>query len=283
MATRTSARVLRYGLADDADVRATDVTVDETGAASFTVTAPFGTDPQDLITVVEQTGYTATLPAAEPPSSEEEAPQDRELTALRQRLIGSAVLAVPVILLAMVPALQFDYWGFASLVLATPVVFWAGWPFHRATWTNLRHGAATMDTLISVGTLSAWLWSVVALFFGTAGDRGMTHAFELTISRSDGLGSIYLEVAAGVTAFVLAGRYAEARARRRSGAALDALMDLAATEASVLRDGREVRLPVNRVVVGDRFVVRPGEKIATDGAVVSGTSAVGISHQPSRV
>ncbi len=242
-----------------------------------TVTAPFGTDPQDLITVVEQTGYTATLPAAEPPSSEEEAPQDRELTALRQRLIGSAVLAVPVILLAMVPALQFDYWGFASLVLATPVVFWAGWPFHRATWTNLRHGAATMDTLISVGTLSAWLWSVVALFFGTAGDRGMTHAFELTISRSDGLGSIYLEVAAGVITFILMGRYFEKRSKRRAGDALRALLELGAKEVAVLRGGTEVRIPVEELSVGDEFVVRPGEKVATDGVITSGTSAIDAS------
>ncbi|MFX4287935.1 heavy metal translocating P-type ATPase [Janibacter sp. G349] len=242
-----------------------------------TVTAPFGTDPQDLITVVEQTGYTATLPAAEPPSSEEEAPQDRELTALRQRLIGSAVLAVPVILLAMVPALQFDYWGFASLVLATPVVFWAGWPFHRATWTNLRHGAATMDTLISVGTLSAWLWSVVALFFGTAGDRGMTHAFELTISRTDGLGSIYLEVAAGVITFILMGRYFEKRSKRRAGDALRALLELGAKEVAVLRGGAEVRIPVEELSVGDEFVVRPGEKVATDGVITSGTSAIDAS------
>ena len=242
-----------------------------------TVTAPFGTDPQDLITVVEQTGYTATLPAAQPPSWEEEAPQDRELTALRQRLIGSAALAVPVIAMAMVPALQFDYWGFASLVLATPVVFWAGWPFHRATWTNLRHGAATMDTLISVGTLSAWLWSVVALFFGTAGDRGMTHAFELTISRADGLGSIYLEVAAGVITFILMGRYFEKRSKRRAGDALRALLELGAKEVAVLRGGTEVRIPVEQLSVGDEFVVRPGEKVATDGVITAGTSAIDAS------
>ncbi|WP_306514311.1 heavy metal translocating P-type ATPase [Janibacter hoylei] len=243
-----------------------------------TVTAPFGTDPQDLITVVEQTGYTATLPAAAPPSSEdEEGPEDRELTSLRQRLIGAAVLSVPVIAMAMIPALQFDYWGFASLVLATPVVFWAGWPFHKATWTNLRHGEATMDTLITVGTLSAWLWSVIALFFGTAGDRGMTHAFELTISRTDGLSSIYLEVAAGVITFILMGRYFEKRSKRRAGDALRALLELGAKEVAVLRGGTEVRIPVEELSVGDEFVVRPGEKVATDGVITSGTSAIDAS------
>lgn len=243
-----------------------------------TVTAPFGTDPQDLITVVEQTGYTATLPAAAPPSSEdEEGPEDRELTSLRQRLIGAAVLSVPVIAMAMIPALQFDYWGFASLVLATPVVFWAGWPFHKATWTNLRHGEATMDTLITVGTLSAWLWSVIALFFGTAGDRGMTHAFELTISRTDGLSSIYLEVAAGVITFILMGRYFEKRSKRQAGAALRALLELGAKEVAVLRDGSEVRIPIEDLTVGDEFVVRPGEKVGTDGVITSGSSAIDAS------
>lgn len=166
------------------------------------VTGPEGLDVADLIAEVEKTGYTATLPA--PPRAEVEgenagdAPDDRELRSLRQRVIGSAALATPVVAMAMVPALQFDYWGFASLVLAAPVVVWAGWPFHRAALMNLRHGAATMDTLISVGTTAALLWSVVALFFGTAGQPGVVHPFELTISRSDGMSHIYLEVAAGV-------------------------------------------------------------------------------------
>ena len=179
--------------------------------------------------------------------------------------------------MAMIPVLQFDYWGFASLVLAAPVVVWAGWPFHRAALMNLRHGAATMDTLISVGTTAALIWSVVALFFGTAGQPGVVHPFELTISRSDGLGHIYLEVAAGVITFVLLGRYFEKRSKRRAGAALRALLELGAKEVAVLRDGAEQRISVDELAVGDEFVVRPGEKIATDGVVVSGTSAVDAS------
>ncbi|MFC9032419.1 heavy metal translocating P-type ATPase [Streptomyces arboris] len=234
---------------------------------------------QDLIATVEATGYTAEEPP--PPDTErgegaESAPDDG-LTALRQRLITSLVLAVPVIAMAMIPALQFDNWQWLSLTLAAPVVTYAGWPFHRAAWTNLRHGAATMDTLISVGTSAAFLWSVWALFFGTAGMTGMTHPFELTIARSDGAGNIYLEAAAGVTAFILAGRWFEARSKRKAGAALRALMELGAKEVTVLRGGREVTVPTAELQVGDRFVVRPGEKIATDGKVVEGSSAVDAS------
>ncbi|WP_324795373.1 heavy metal translocating P-type ATPase [Streptomyces cyaneofuscatus] len=236
---------------------------------------------QDLISTVEATGYTAQEPP--PPeeakrggTAETEEP-DRELTALRQRLVTALVLAVPVIAMAMIPALQFDNWQWLSLTLAAPVVTYAGWPFHRAAWTNLRHGAATMDTLISVGTSAAFLWSVWALFFGTAGMTGMTHPFELTIARSDGAGNIYLEAAAGVTAFILAGRWFEARSKRKAGAALRALMELGAKEVTVLRGGREVTVPTTELQVGDRFVVRPGEKIATDGKVVEGSSAVDAS------
>ncbi|WP_420712491.1 heavy metal translocating P-type ATPase [Streptomyces sp. CB00316] len=237
---------------------------------------------QDLISTVEATGYTAQ----EPPPPETgggkggtaaESEPDDGLTALRQRLITSLVLAVPVIAMAMIPALQFDNWQWLSLTLAAPVVTYAGWPFHRAAWTNLRHGAATMDTLISVGTTAAFLWSVWALFFGTAGMTGMTHPFELTIARSDGAGNIYLEAAAGVTAFILAGRWFEARSKRKAGAALRALMELGAKEVTVLRGGREVTVPTAELQVGDRFVVRPGEKIATDGRVVEGSSAVDAS------
>ncbi|MGW1204486.1 heavy metal translocating P-type ATPase [Streptomyces cyaneofuscatus] len=236
---------------------------------------------QDLISTVEATGYTAQEPpppeeAKKSGTAETEEP-DRELTALRQRLITSLVLAVPVIAMAMIPALQFDNWQWLSLTLAAPVVVYAGWPFHRAAWTNLRHGAATMDTLISVGTSAAFLWSVWALFFGTAGMTGMTHPFELTIARSDGAGNIYLEAAAGVTAFILAGRWFEARSKRKAGAALRALMELGAKEVTVLRGGREVTVPTAELQVGDRFVVRPGEKIATDGKVVEGSSAVDAS------
>lgn len=246
------------------------------------ITGPGGLDPQALIAEVEKTGYTAILPAPPQSSSgytgdESESSEDTELRALRQRLIGSAVLSVPVIAMAMIPALQFDYWGFASLVLAAPVVVWAGWPFHRATWMNLKQGTATMDTLISVGTTSAMLWSIVALFFGTAGEPGTVHPFELTISHTDGLGNIYLEVAAGVITFILMGRYFEKRSKRTAGAALRALLELGAKEVSVLRDGTEQQVPIEQLAVGDEFVVRPGEKIATDGTVTSGSSAIDAS------
>ncbi|OLT40119.1 copper-translocating P-type ATPase [Serinicoccus sp. CNJ-927] len=246
------------------------------------VTAPAGYDAQLLIAEVEKTGYTAELPtpkgaAAPGDENEGESREDAELRTLRQRLIGSAVLAIPVIAMAMIPALQFDYWGFASLALAAPVVIWAGWPFHKAAWMNLKHGAATMDTLISVGTSAAMIWSIIALFFGTAGDRGVVHPFELTISRSDGLGHIYLEVAAGVVTFILLGRYFEKRSKRRAGAALRALLELGAKEVSVLRDGKEERISIEDLSVGDHFVVRPGEKIATDGTITFGSSAIDAS------
>ena len=277
------------------------------------VTAPQGYDPRALVAEVQKTGYTAAVP--EPPASADltgPAPEDRELTSLRQRLMGSIVLSVPVIVLAMTPALQFTYWQWLSLALAAPVVVWAAWPFHRAAWMNLRQRAATMDTLISIGVSAAFLWSLYALFFGRAGEPGMTHAFEWTIRPGDGAGDIYLEVAAGVTMFVLAGRYFEQRAKRRAGAALRALLELGAKDVAVLRAGTsspgagtssgassrpaatgvpspaagasspgtglvEVRIPIADLRVGDEFVVRPGEKIATDGVVVSGTSTIDVS------
>jgi Cu+-exporting ATPase len=192
-------------------------------------------------------------------------------------LLGSLVLSVPVVALAMIPALQFTYWQWISLMLAAPVIVWAALPFHRAAWANLRHGAATMDTLISMGTLAAFAWSLYALLWGGAGMPGMKHPFELTIERSAGGDNIYLEVAAGVTTFILAGRYFEARSKRRAGAALRALLSLGAKDVTVLRDGREERVPIDTLAVGDRFVVRPGEKIATDGVVESGSSAVDAS------
>ncbi|WP_228925985.1 cation-translocating P-type ATPase [Streptomyces sp. DH7] len=206
-----------------------------------------------------------------------EAEREAPIGALRRRLVVSAVLAVPVVLLAMVPALQFDYWQWLSLTLAAPVVVWGGLPFHRAAWTNAKHGAATMDTLVSLGTLAAFGWSLWALFLGDAGMPAMRHGFDLTVSRADAGSTIYLEVAAGVVTFILLGRYLEARAKRRSGAALRALMDLGARDVAVLRAGREIRVPAGELVVGDRFVVRPGEKIATDGTVVEGSSAVDAS------
>ncbi|GAA0953291.1 heavy metal translocating P-type ATPase [Nonomuraea longicatena] len=240
------------------------------------VTFPEGLDPQDLIATVESAGYTAALP--KPPKAEaaagEGAADDDELRPLRNRLVTALTLSVPVIAMAMVPALQFEYWQWLSLTLAAPVVVYAGWPFHKAAWTNLRHGAATMDTLVSIGTIAAFLWSLWALFFGTAGVPGMTHPFEFTIERTDGSMNIYLEAAAGVTAFILAGRYFESRSKRRAGAALRALLELGAKDVE-LADGR--RIPTDELKVGDTFVVRPGEKIATDGVIVEGTSAVDAS------
>lgn len=244
------------------------------------VTFADGVQVADLIATVEKTGYTAEEPPPPRPApgTEPEAPApDAELGALRHRLLVSALLAAPVVLLSMIPALQFDNWQWLSLTLAAPVVVWGGAPFHRAAWTNLRHGAATMDTLVSVGTLAAFGWSLWALFFGDAGMPGMHDEFRLTVSRMDGASTIYLEVAAGVVALILLGRYLEARSKRRAGAALKALMELGAKDVAVLREGREVRIPVSSLAVGDRFVVRPGEKIATDGTVVEGVSAVDAS------
>jgi Cu+-exporting ATPase len=246
------------------------------------VSYPAAIDIADLIATVEKTGYTAEEPP--PPASTadvregEAAPAaDGELLSLRQRLYVSLVLTAPVVLMAMVPSLQFDNWQWLSLTLAAPVVVWGAFPFHKAAWTNARHGAATMDTLVSIGTLAAFGWSLWALFFGHAGMPGMRHAFELTVSRTDGSSSIYLEAAAGVTTFILAGRYLEAKSKRKAGAALRALLELGAKDVAVLRGGKEVRLPVAELTVGDRFVVRPGEKVATDGTVVEGASAVDAS------
>lgn len=243
------------------------------------VTVPEGYDPAALIAEVEKTGYSASLPA--PKGVVRDAgdldAEDPELRSLRTRLIGAVVLTVPVIAMAMIPALQFTYWQWASLALAAPVILWAAWPFHRAAWMNLRHGTATMDTLISLGTSAAFLWSLYALFFGTAGTPGMTHPFEFALAPSDGAANIYLEVGAGVTMFILAGRYFEKRSKKQAGAALRALLELGAKDVAVLRGGVETKVPVEDLQVGDEFVVRPGEKIATDGIVVSGTSAVDAS------
>ncbi|HKY67812.1 MAG TPA: cation transporter, partial [Acidimicrobiales bacterium] len=250
------------------------------------VDAPPDVTPDDLVAAVEAAGYGARVrPSAAAAGRGATGDADAVATgaavdptrALRDRLVASAVLAVPVVVLAMVPALQFDAWQWLSLTLAAPVVTWGARPFHRAAWTNLRHGTATMDTLISVGVLAAFGWSLYALFLGDAGDPTLRHGFSLAPERGMGSSQIYLEVAAGVTVFILAGRYAEARAKRRSGAALRALLELGAKDVAVLRDGREQRVPVDDLVVGDRFVVRPGEKVATDGTVVEGTSAIDAS------
>jgi Cu+-exporting ATPase len=248
-----------------------------TEKAKVTVSGSVTTD--DLVSAVEAVGYSAALPRTSTPSvASDVAPTESDSAApLRQRLLMSTVLAVPVILMAMVPSLQFDGWQWLSLTLAAPVVTWGAWPFHRAAWANLRHAAATMDTLISVGTIAAFAWSLYALFLGDAGVIGMRHGFSFTPERGMGSSQIYLEVAAGVTVFILAGRYFEARAKRRSGAALRALLELGAKDVAVLRDGAEIRIPVEELAVDDLFVVRPGEKVATDGVVIDGTSAIDAS------
>jgi Cu+-exporting ATPase len=247
------------------------------------VSFPAELTTDELVSAVEAAGYHAAVPRPRGQDAEESegGQADDPERSLRERLFVSIALTIPVIVMAMVPALQFTNWQWLSLTLAAPVVIWAAWPFHRAAWVNLRHGTSTMDTLISLGTLAAFGWSIYALFWGTAGTPGMTHPFELTIARSDGAANIYLEAAAGVTTFILAGRYFETRSKRRAGAALLALMELGAKEVSVLRDGPdgpvEERISTDDLAVGMRFVVRPGEKIATDGTVDEGTSAVDAS------
>ena len=227
-------------------------------------------EPSALVGAVEAAGYHAVLPAA---ADEAPAAPD-ETAALRFRLILSAVLSLPVLLVSMIPALQFDNWQWLALTAATPVVLWGAWPFHRAAWANLRHGTATMDTLISLGTLAAWLWSLYALVFGDAGMAGMRMSFDLIPEQGEGANHIYLETAAVVTTFILAGRYFEARAKRSAGAALKALLELGAKEVTLV-DGRTIA--VDALAVGDEFIVRPGEKVATDGVVVEGRSAVDMS------
>ena len=250
------------------------------------VRAGTGVTVADLIATVEATGYTAELPVppaastqndpANPQAASADKP-DPELAALRQRLLISATLTIPVVLMAMIPVLQFPNWQWASLTLASPVVVWGAWPFHRAAWVNLRHGAATMDTLISIGVSAAYLWSLYALFFGDAGMTGMTMGFSLFGHEDSNTSSIYLEVAAAVTVFILLGRYLETKAKVSSGAALRALAAMGAKDVAILRNGVEVRRPISELEVGDEFVVRPGEKIATDGLVLDGTSAVDTS------
>src|SRR3954452_2518909 len=246
-------------------------------------------DPADIapaqiveaVEAVESAGYQAALPSLERSGEPERdaAAADQDATAaLRRRLIFSAPLSLPVLVISTIPALQFDNWQWLCLQLATPVVVWGAWPFHRAAWANLRHGTATMDTLVSLGVLAAWLWSLYALFLGDAGANRMRMAFDLVPRRGSGGDEIYLETASVVTTFILAGRYFEARARRRAGDALRSLLELGAREVAILdAAGAERRLPVEQLTVGDRFVVRPGEKVATDGVVEAGESAVDIS------
>ncbi len=246
------------------------------------VALPAGMSVETAIDAVAAIGYSASLPAPEhtavetanPPASDH---SHGDVAEWRQRLAISASLALPVLLLSMVPALQFSNWQWLALTLASPVVVWGAWPFHRAMWLNARHGAATMDTLISIGVTAAYLWSLYALFFGEAGMTGMKMAWELLPDRSAATGHIYLEVAAAVTVFILAGRYFETRAKADAGAALRALSQLGAKDVAVRRGGLETRIPIAELRVGDEFVVRPGEKIATDGVVVQGASAVDAS------
>jgi Cu+-exporting ATPase len=248
---------------------------------------------EDLVAAVESAGYSVVTPAPAHDHGAHDhgasgddasthdmagmAGHDHGADADLQRVVVSALLSLPVIVLAMVPAFQFTNWQWASLVLAAPVVVWGGWPFHRATWVNLRHGATTMDTLVSVGTFAALGWSVYALFLGTAGEPGMVHSFDLTPRREDGSGQIYLEAAAGVTSFLLLGRWFEARAKRTAGDALRRLLELGARDVAVLHGEHEVRIPIEQLAVGDRFLVRPGERVATDGVIESGTSALDVS------
>ena len=244
-----------------------------------TITAPAGVSVADLVATVEAIGYTAAVPGPAPTTSDsDDTPaDDPKVRALRDRLIAAVVLGVPVLLLSMINTLQFENWQWLTLALAGPVVLWAGWPFHRTAWMNARHGAASMDTLISVGTLAAFGWSVYALFWGEAGTPGMKMGFTLTLARGAGRNELYLEVACAVIVFILAGRYFEGRAKRSSGAALRALLDMGAKDVAVLRDGTEVRIPIGELAVGERFVVRPGEKVATDGVVEEGSSAIDAS------
>ena len=239
------------------------------------VSATPNTDVAALIAAVESAGYTAAVPAPAHLGEGTEASEvPSETDALRQRLLISAALSLPVLLMSMIPLLQFDNWQWLALTLAAPVAVWGALPFHRAAWVNARHGGATMDTLISVGVIAAFLWSLYALFFGMAGMPGMRMSLELLTTPGSGSHEIYLEVAAVVTVFILAGRYIEARAKRDSSAALRALLELGAKNATVLRGGVESSVPVDSLVVGDLFVVRPGAKVATDGLVVEGSSAI---------
>ena len=239
------------------------------------IALPEGTSIDDAIATIEATGYTAQRPRVE--FAREHAHDDPELRDLRRRVTISAVLTAPVVALAMIPPLQFDYWQWISLALAAPVVVWGALPFHRAAWTNLRHGAATMDTLVSLGVGAAFMWSLYALFLGGAGDRGMRMSFHVLPSQGAGNSEIYLEVAAAVTTFILLGRYFEIRAKSRSSRALTALLSLGAKDVTVVSDGRERTIAIDELAVGDHFLVRPGEKVATDGRVINGESSVDIS------
>ncbi len=246
-----------------------------------TITHPAEVDPARLVEAVERAGYTAVPPAAElvvpdPEDTEVDDGRQPHLVTLRERLAVCAVLATPVIVMSMVPATQFSLWQWAALALTVPVATWGAWPFHRAAVAAARQASATMDTLVSLGTLAALVWSLYALAYGSAGRPGHVHAFTLALEPVDAAGQIYLEVAAGITTFVLAGRFLEAKARSRAGDALRGLLGYAAATATVLRDGSEVTVTADQLVVGDRLLVRAGDKIAADGAVELGTAALDV-------
>ncbi|WP_246837246.1 cation-translocating P-type ATPase [Salinibacterium sp. UTAS2018] len=251
------------------------------------VRAPEGTDTEQFLETVKAAGYSAVIPTpvyerdeadgSDTGSNSAKSSDDDWASQLLRRLQISTALAVPVVLMSMIPALQFTYWQWLALTLTAPVVVWGAWPFHRAAATNARHGAATMDTLISLGITAAFGWSLYALFFGGAGEPGMHMTMTFFGTPHGGASEIYLEVAAAVTVFILLGKYIEARASRESGAALRALLELGAKDATVLHGSNEQRVAVSSLVVGDRVVVRPGEKIASDGLVIEGNSAVDAS------
>ncbi|MBF6178396.1 heavy metal translocating P-type ATPase [Nocardia otitidiscaviarum] len=243
------------------------------------VSFPQSVTADDLIEQVTEAGYTAAVHTTEPARTEaaEDDSRPSATAELRHRLLVSLALALPVVAMSMIPALQFDNWQWLSLTLTAPIVVWGGAQFHRAAWMNARHATATMDTLISLGTIAAFSWSVYALFFGDAGMPGMKHPFTLSISRTDSASTLYFEVAAVLIVAILAGRYFETRSKEKAGSALRALLEMGAKEVSVLRGGVETRIPVADLTVGAEFLVRPGEKVATDGVVVSGSSALDMS------
>ena len=241
----------------------------ERASIAFAPDAP--TTPEDVIAAVEHAGYEAVLPSGQTDAHVHHDPVD----ALRRRLIFAAAATLPLLVLGMVPALQFDNWQWISLQLATPILVWSALPFHRAAWTNLRHGTATMDTLISIGTIAAWTWSVISLLFLGAGNADMRHELSFVPERGGPAGDVYFEVVGVVVTFLLAGRWFEARAKRSAGAALHALLELGAKEVSILdADGVEHRIPIGQLKTDHRFIVRPGEQVATDGIVFKGISAI---------
>jgi P-type Cu+ transporter len=265
-------------------IEAVQATVNYATESAHVTYDPATTTTEEILAAVTTLGYRTTPSAATAPALDQAPsatapadPDDQGRDELRARVMWSGVLTLPVLALSMVPALQFTNWQWFALTLAAPVVTWGAWPFHRAAAMNARHAAATMDTLVSLGTLAAFGWSLWALFAGDAGLPGMKMGFDLIPEPGGGANEIYLEVATTVIVFLLAGRWFESKAKRRAGAALRALLDLGAKDVAVRRNGVETRIPIGDLAVGDLFIVRPGEKIATDGVVLEGASAVDTS------